>query len=488
MGNSVGFYAVADQLQAGRIGSTVLANFGLPIAETGLETGNVERLSVTTICAEDDVPSLVQLTHSDCANMESASSTQSLISVESGRSCSEVQIGQEVLECEEVDDDACHTALPQRSSDMQDDIQVCVGTQCVDTESEGIDGVADVKRLTAKLICEESYDNNENARREDLDHCRDNESGATSLAAVQPSSFIESLLQELEGSETSTSNENIRLLDEEDEIFDDRPVVYTATNPADWRLGIIQEEEVPDYWRTKSNFMVSSTSDLEAYDSSEEDDGLTIDSVVNVNNIDAEREKEEGIQLCLEPFENKIGKIEQCLLNSTETLGNGEQRKEEIRHGAVQSSLDVSTVIQGNHNITYLRFGSGLEDDVTSIVASEYSGTSRTQQTLRGEDASYSHVHMVIKDVTVCTREGGGLDPAPREMRCGTLFPAPRFGRSLTATGAAAGGRAWEDANLDSEAQIPDMTNTWRHLYMRQPTAGAQLAVIAEKSGSHSVK
>ncbi|MPC81814.1 hypothetical protein E2C01_076449 [Portunus trituberculatus] len=484
MGNSVGFYAVADQLQAGRIGSTVLANFGLPIAETGLESRNVERLSVTTICAEDDVPSLVQVTHSDCASMEAATSIQSLISVESGRSCSEVQMGQEVQECEEVGGDASDRILTQRSSDVRDNIQVCVGPQRMDTESEE---TVDVKRLTARLIYEESYDNNENERREDLDPCRDNESSATSLAAVQPSSFIESLLQELEGSEASTSNENIGLLDEE-EFFDDRPVVYTATNPADWRLGIIEEEGVPEYWKTKSNFVVSSTSDLEAYESSEEEDGLTIDSVVNVNNIDAEREKEEGIQLCLEPFENKIGKIEACLLNSTETLGNSEQRMEEIRPGAVQSSLDVATVIQGNHNITYLRFGSGLEDDVTSIVASEYSGTSTTQQTLRGEDASFSHVHMVIKDVTVCTREGGTPGPAPREMRCETLIPAPRFGRGLTAAGAAAGGMAWENANLESEAQIPEMTNSWRHLYVRQPSAGAQLAVIAEKSGSHSIR
>ncbi|KAG0715970.1 Kazrin [Chionoecetes opilio] len=310
---------------------------------------------------------------------------------------------------------------------------------------------------------------------------------STSLATAQPSSFIESLLQELEAHETSASNESMRALEEEDEPWDDGPVVYTATNAADWRLGTIDGEEgAPAYWQTKSNFIWSSTSDLEEYDSIGEEDGLTIGSAVNVNNIDAEREKEEGIQLCLEPFEDKIGKIEECLLSSgdiTATMGSYGRWKDEAEHGPGQSTLDVSTVIQGNHNITYLRFGTGLEDDVTSIVASEYSGTGTARQTVGGEDALYSRVRMVIQDVTVRSRESGGSGAAAGEMRCGALRPGPLLGHGLPAAGSGGWeGAAERDEYLAHASQTPEVTSSWRHLYVRQPSAGAQLGIFTEKS------
>ena len=161
MGNSVGFYAVADQLQAGRVGIPAMADFDLPTAETGAVSRNVQRLSVTTISAECDVPSQLQVTHSECVNMEAATSTQSLISMESGQcagSCPEVPMDQEAEESEGQDGDEGETILPWRTSDRQVDLQVSVDTEQVATESERI---VDVEMLTSRLICEETYDNNE---------------------------------------------------------------------------------------------------------------------------------------------------------------------------------------------------------------------------------------------------------------------------------------------------------------------------------------
>lgn len=497
MGNSVGFYAVADQLNAGRVSSPAQTDLDMLITETGAGSRNVKRLSVTSISSQHVAPSQVYAIPSECVDMETRASTQNLNAVESchsGEFCSEVQRGQEPREMEEGDECIVVTAASPRNTSAGEDEHHSYEDKPL--KHSNLEGPSDTTGLNFGHFCEETYDNNVNARREEPDPCRGNDA-STSLLMEQPSSFIQSLLQELEDNETE-SNENIGLLDEDDELlFDGPPVVYTATNPADWRLGTLKQE-TPTYWQRKSNCTLSSASDLAVYDSSEEDGSLTIGSVVNVNNIDAEREKEEGIQLCLDPFENKIGKIEECLLNSGEiykTTDIYKRRKvEDMENALVQPSVDVSTVIQGNHNITYLRFGAGLEDDVTSVVASEYSGSSTTQQTVCGEDKLFSHIHMVIKDVTVCTREGGASDATTVETRSATLLPGPRFGRSLSATGESPCGVGWEGATVVSEdlgggaLQVPKMAGNWQHLYGRQSSADVPLGLFAEKSGSQTVK
>lgn len=497
MGNSVGFYAVADQLSAGRVSSPAQTDLDMLITEAGATSRNVKRLSVTSISSQDGASSQVPVTPSVCVAMEARTSLQSLNSMEGCQSAASGTEDQD-QEAKETEEGCGSTvevaALPCSTSTSDDERHPYIGTPREQNILEGSDGTEGLK---CEQFCKETYDNSVNARREEPDSYHGDDSG-TSPAVTQPSSFIQSLLQELEENEAE-SNENIRLLDEEDDLFiDGRPVVYTATNAADWRLGMIEEDEAPAYWQRKSNFTLSSASDLEAYDSSEEEDSLTIGSVVNVNNIDAEREKEEGIQLCLEPFENKIGKIEECLLNSGEIYTTTDIYKQQsvdsTEHAHVQSSVDVSTVIQGNHNITYLRFGAGLEDDVTSVVASEYSGRSTTQQTMCGEDKMFSHIHMVIKDVTVCTREGGTSEATAVETRSATLLPCPRFGRSLTAAGETPYGVGWDGATVMSEdlgrgaSQVPEMTGSWRHLYMRQPSADAHFGLFAEKTGSQSGK
>lgn len=492
MGNSVGFYAVADQLNAGRVGSPAQSELDMLITETGVGSRNMKRLSVNSISSQGNTQSQACATSFECVDMEARISTPSSNSVESGQSAGfrfEVERSQEARDTEEGCDITIETAASSRTPCTDEDER----HSYVDTpiREANVEGPSGTEGLDYEHFRDETFDNSENARREEPDHGND---ASESLVMTQPSSFIQSLLQELKENEEE-SNEDIGLLDEDDELFfDGRPVVYTATNPADWRLGIIEEGVTPTYWQKKSNFTLSSASDLEAYDSSEEDDSLKIGSAVNVNNIDAEREKEEGIQLCLEPFENKIGKIEECLLNSGEiyrTTDMYKQRAEDMGHTPVQSSVDVSTVIQGNHNITYLRFGAGLEDDVTSVVASEYSGSSTTHQTMRGEDKMFSHIHMVIKDVTVCTREGGAEATAVETSA--TLLPGPHFGRSLPAAGETPYGVGWESSTLMSEdlgngaLQVPKVTGNWQHVYRQQPSADAHLGHFAEKSGSHSM-
>lgn len=503
MGNSVGFYAVTDQLNAGRVGSPAQTDLNMLITETRMGSRNVKRLSVTSITAQDVAPSQGHAIPSKCVSMEARASAQSLNSEESSHStgfCCEVQRGQEAREIEEGYDCIVETAASPRSTSAGED--ECHSNVDSQREQSNLEGLVDTKGLYFGHFCEEAYDNNVNARREEPDSCRANDSTAD-FFMEQPSSFIQSLLQELrdnednDDNEDNGDNENIGLLDEDDELlFDGRPVVYTATNAADWRLGILKEE-APACWQRKSSHTLSSASDLAVYDSSEEDGSLTIDSVVNVNNIDAEREKEEGIQLCLEPFEDKIGKIEECLLNSGEIYRTTDTCKrrnvEELEHVPVQPSVDVSTVIQGNHNITYLRFGAGLEDDVTSVVASEYSGSSTTQQTVCGEDKMFSHIHMVIKDVTVCTREGAASEATNAGTRSATLLPGPRFGRSLSATGESPYSVGWEGATVVSEdlvsgaLQVPKIDGNWQHLYGRRSPAEAQLGVFAENSGIPSL-
>lgn len=496
MGNSVGFYAVADQLSAGRVSSPAQTDLDMLITGAGAGSRNVKRLSVTSINSQDVALPQTHAVPSECVDMEARTLTQSLNIVEGCQSagfCSEMPRGQEARDTEEYDS-VSEPAVSPRSTSSGEERRSDVHDPREQTYREGLSGT---EGLNYEHFCEEVYDNSVNARREESDPCHGDDASA-SLVMTQPSRFIQSLLQELKDSETESS-EHIGLLNEDDEdddlFLDGRPVVYTATNAADWRLGAIEEEAAPAaYWRRKPSVTLSSTSDLEAYDSSGEEDSLTIGSVVNVNNIDAEREKEEGIQLCLEPFENKIGKIEECLLNSGEiyrTTGVYQRRKEDdMEHAPVQSSVDVSTVIQGNHNITYLRFGTGLEDDVTSVVASEYSGSSTTQQTTCGEDKLFSHIHMVIKDVTVCTRDGGASEATTVETRSATLLPGPRFGRSLPAAGETPYGVGWEGAAVVSEdvgagaLQVPKMAGSWRHVYEQQPPAGAQMDLFAEKTGS----
>lgn len=492
MGNSVGFYAVADQLNAGRVSNPAQTDLDMLITERGAESRNVKRLSVTSINSQHVAPSHLHAIPTESIDMETGAPSQNRNSVESchsGTFCSEVQRDQEAREMEEGHDCTVVTAASSRNTSAGEAEQYSSIDNSL--EHSNFEGPSETAGLNFRHFCEETYDNNVNARLEEPDPCRGNDASASPLME-QPSAFIQSLLQELEENET-VSNENIGLLDEDDELL--FPVLYTASNPSDWQLGTLKEE-TPTYWQRKSNCTLSSASDLAVYDSSEEDGSLTIGSVVNVNNIDAEREKEEGIQLCLEPFENKIGKIEECLLNSGEiykTTDIYKRRKvEDMENAPVQSSVDVSTVIQGNHNITYLRFGAGLEDDVTSVVASEYSGSSTTQQTVCGEDKMFSHIHMVIKDVTVCTREGGASEATAVETRTATLLPGPRFGRSLSATGESPYLVGWEGATVVSEdqgsgaLQVPKMAGNWQHLYGRQSSADVPLGLFAEKSGSQT--
>ncbi|KAK4303061.1 hypothetical protein Pmani_024899 [Petrolisthes manimaculis] len=438
MGNSVGYYSLSQELSTERVSNPTRSDLKL-LTKPEKCCVNVQRLSVTCLDTDWTIPPLTYLNACNSVDIKkNTSSSQTLNSEASTKSCPEVRETWKVCE--------------SRSHDLEHDViyaEEALGLQEIDAwgQDEDSDTSSQPYMDTLQVIDSPREDGKMGNQAEHMVNSGNKSSSKprewmdeSTLQKVEPEEMpetnyirstthaIECLIKELQENrgipDENTSKVLLSLSSEDEElVFSDRPVVYTAKSADNWRLGTIPEESDRHYEVTESHPDIKDNKPkldleirdskpgpeleirdkeptlkleckdiepdlqlefkdskprlvLERYNSSEDEEGVICGTAINVSDIDAERQKEEGIQLCLEPYEDKIHTIEECLLNSSESikdLQRGGKETGSCGRGRRHSSADLSTVIEGNHhNITYLRFGSGLEDDVTSVVEAEY--------------------------------------------------------------------------------------------------------------------
>ncbi|KAK7063148.1 hypothetical protein SK128_003383 [Halocaridina rubra] len=449
MGNSVGFYSVTRELASNRLASPTISDFEI-LTDEKQSSSNVQRLSITPI----DSDKILSEFKSDISESvddakEATSNTTANTSEISVQPC--LKAKQE----ETPRNTSTISLIPENIKFQKSDILKDVDS---DTSSQPyLDSVQDVnetenskdgKTIPAiskahELCCSSTSGKPSTELIPDLKktlESRLSKKKADYYIPAHSTRVIESLLLELqEEEEFSVPSALIKMTGTlKEEVIDDRPVVYTATNAGDWKLGTILEESGAHKRLSLSleeeKRKVDAT--LDKFHSSDEEDDMAIGSVVNVNDIDAERKKEEGIQLCMEPYEEKIERIEEYLLNSSDS--HTSNRSENSYHSRRESSVDITTVIGGNHDITYMRFGSGLEDDVSRIVAAEYAkgekASNFSDTVLKGEEEEEKNVFHLYNTIrpsgqtdidagatcSICQQNLGQVNVRKREKPKGT--------------------------------------------------------------------
>lgn len=500
MGNSVGFYAVTRDLGSSRVINPHGSDLNL-LTDPGGGCNNVQRLSVTCLDIDGEVSRLSYLEENESSETSSTVPAKSIASYGSRlsvHSCPEAsqdvraeEAKNVALENKSIGADTFRPPNLETWRDIDSDASSQPNTEPAPDVAEE-KGQADLSRLSSQYVEASSHTPSlkDAACSQTTSDCFTHSSKRQDhYIPLQSTKVIESLLMELQEGDPTFLSPVSGITPLRDDPDRGRPVIYTATNSADWRLGTILEESGSSQKQACSP-EAKPTEGIDKYNSSDDDDGMTIGSAVNVTDIDAEREKEEGIQLCLEPYEDKIERIEEYLNSSdshSSTIDKKAGVEAEIGHSRRQSSVDVSAVIGGNHNITYLHFGSGLEDDVTKVVSSEYSrGASCTTGTPAfGEDSLVSEIHLFIDDYNPSVKNSplphAKTRPIPCEKPQAKGYPGvPRESRT---EGASKVSELDEEEHYQEALEVNEVTESWGQSLAPPLAAGSENGVSAGKTG-----
>lgn len=508
MGNSVGFYAVSRDLGSSRVLNPHGSDLNL-LTDPGGGSSNVQRLSVTCLDIDGEVSRLSYLEENEGSETSSTVPTKSIASYGSRlsvHSCPESsqdvrveQVKNVVPENKSISADTFRPPNLETWRDIDSDASSQpntepaqdVGEEKVHTEFSRLTSMSHYLEISPDIPSLKDASVKQTA----LDRYAHNSKRHDHYIPLQSTKVIESLLLELqEGDPTLLSPVGSMVTPLREDPERERPIIYTATNAADWRLGTILEESGSSQKQPCSP-EAKSTENIDKYNSSDDDDGMTIGSAVNVTDIEAEREKEEGIQLCLEPYEDKIERIEEYLNSSdshSSTIDKKAGVEAEMGHSRRQSSVDVSAVIGGNHNITYLHFGSGLEDDVTKVVSSEYSqGVSCTTSTPAfGEDSLVSEIHLFIDDYNPSIKDSpvphAKTQPVPCE-RSQSNKKCSAVPKETRPEGVSKVSEPEEEEQYQEALEVNEVTESWGQRLVPPLSAGSQNGVSAGKTGTRGL-